>query len=681
MEYKKPQRLSVLIDTDPEEFARKVTARVKDSFTEYEPFRKKCDENEREWRNRHWDEKVEQTEEDSTKPRPNVPVLHSTVENCTADIVDNFPSQIIRGVGNDDDIKALIGTELTRFILQRAKYKAKFEKKARAALKRGEGTLQAFWNQELADGMGDVDIRYLNVNRFAWDKNAEDINDGRFFAIIDYISPEDFYEMYPDVNLEDCFPEDDNDKRPGENYNEDVRTPERGDQVKIINFMWKERVPREVEIDGEADEDGNKKTEQMGHITYINTAVVVGIRVIEQHLNQYEYDRFFVSTTVDLPLEGEPVGLSEIDIHKDSADVVNMIEQQYLCNLQASAEDRFLVDRTAGIDRKALLNYKEKIVQGNRIHEGAVRTFKPTPFTGQALNYKNAKMQEVKEQSGQTDFNIGQTNSGVTSGVGIQSLQAYGDKRSRLRIGHFYDGHEDTVRDVLKLAQTHYTTTRVIRISREAQNEIERRIKKAMEALAATAEQGAEIDKNAVAATVLPQGVMLNGNELTVDFSVFSLKEIDLTYDIEIIPQRANAATSAAINAIIAQLVNSKVIDDPELALELTEFEGKEKIIKKIRDRNDINAKLQAMAQQAQAAAEQAEAAGAMVEQLLKKNEELQRKYWDEKIKLLRQELINRGDGEGESENAEDGELPQTAEDAIARIQAEIQGGLGQGAA
>lgn len=680
MKYERPKRLSELLEKDPIAFAGEVASRVQQNFTEYEPFRAKCEQNERFWRNRHWDEKVVQTEEDSTKPRPNVPVLHSTVENCIADIMDSFPGQIIRGVGNDDDMKALISTELTRFILQRAKYKAKFEKKARAALIRGEGTLQAFWNPELADGMGDVDIRYLNINQFAWDKNAEDINAGRFFAIIDYISPEDFYEMYPDVDLNECFPEDDTAKRPSENENEDVRTPERGDLIKRINFMWKEREPREVEIDGE----NGKETVQMGHITYINSAVVVGIKVLEQHLRQYDYDRFFVSTTVDLPLEGEPVGLSEIDIHKDSADVINMIEQQYLCNLQASAEDRFLVDRTAGIDEKALLNYKKKIVQGNRIHEGAVRPFKPVPFSGQALNYKTAKMQEVKEQSGQTDFNIGQTNSGVTSGVGIQSLQAYGDKRSRLRIGHFYDGHEDTVRDILKLAQTHYTTTRVIRISRETQNEIEQRIEKAMEALAEAAEQGVQINREKAAAMVLPEGVSLNGNEMTIDFSAFSLKDIDLTYDIEIIPQRANAATSAAINAVVAQLVNSKVIDDPELALELTEFEGKEKIIKKIRDRNDINKKLRAAIQQAQAVAEQAQAAGAMVEQLLKKNDELQRKYWDEKIKLLRQELINRmrgGGGEGEGENAENGELPQSAEEAIAQIYAEIQAGLGQGAA
>jgi hypothetical protein len=611
---------------------------------------------------------------------------HDGVRICSivveepADLMDNFPGQIIRGVGNDDDLKALIGTELTRFILQRVKYKTKFEKKARAALKRGEGTLQAYWNPELDNGIGDIDIRYLHINNIAWDRNADDVNAGRFFAVINYISSEDFYEMYPDVDLAECFPEGAENSNAETIDNDDVRVPDKSDQIKLIHYMWKERVPRIVKIDGA---DDNDEGQQMGHITYINTAVVVGIKVLEKHLSQYDYDRFFVSMTTDLPLEGEPVGLSEIDIHKDSANVINMIEQMYLCNLQASAEDRFLVDRTAGIDERALLNYRKKIIQGNRIHEGAVRPFKPTPFSSQALNYKNAKMQEVKEQSGQTDFNIGQTNAGVTSGVGIQSLQAYGDKRSRLRQGHFYDGHEDTVRDILKLAQTHYTTARVIRISREAQNAIEKRINDAMEALAQTAGQGTQISREAVAASVLPEGVTIKGDELTVDFSVFSLKKIDLTYDIEIIPQRANAATSAAINAIVGQLVNSKVIDDPELALELTEFEGKEKILKKIQERNDINKKLLAMAQQAQDAAEQAKSAGAMVEQLLKKVNALQTDLWNQKFKALEKELLNRG-GEGEGDAAEGEQAPETADEAIQKIEslrAEVFGGISQGTA
>jgi hypothetical protein len=658
MSFERPKKLSVLLGESEEQFAARITSMVQSNYDEYKPYRDKCASNEKVWRSRHWDEKPFKDATDESKPRPNVPVLYSTVENCTADIMDNKPGQIIRGVGNDDDLKALIQTELARFIYQRAKYNSKFKKKVRAAMKRGEGAIQVYWNPELMNGMGDVDFRYLHIDNYAWDKSAENVNDGRFFAIIDWTQPEELFEYYPDFDPEFALPEDESSK---EERTDDIgllrNTNDNGD-IKVITFMWKERKPRIV------------NGETMGHITYINTAVVCGRQVLDYKLEQYEYDRFFVNILTVVPLEGEPVGLSVIDMHIDDADTVNLIEQQYLCNLQASADDRFLVRRGAGINEKDLLNYNKKIIQGDRIDPGAVAPFKPVQFSAQALNFQNAVMMGIKERSGQTDFNIGKTNSGVTSGIGIQSLQMAGAKRTRLTLDDVNDDHFDTTKDVLKLVQTHYKTERIIRLSRETQDEIEERLKKAMQALQEAAEQQEGTDIRQLAAkTVLPEGVMLKGDGLAIDFSVFSLNDVDLDYDIEIIPQKQNAVTSDAINAFLSQLVNSKAID-AGTALELAEFEGKQRMMKVIRKKNDINMQMQQMAQQAQQAAAQAEELAKLVEKQAKQIEQQKGKITDLTIKLGLEKYTDGSEGEGEEAE----QPPMTKEEAYNRIMSDVQG-------
>jgi len=660
MKFEKPQKLSELLAKDEKAFAEKVNALVEENYKEFGPYRDKCWRNERVWRNRHWDEQLKRNKEDLEKATPNAPTLHSTVENMVSDIMDNMPDQVIRGVNYDDDIKSIIATELVRFILQRAKYAEKFEKKARKSIKTGTGTLQAFWNPDIANGMGDIDFRTLHIDNITWDKSVENVNDGKFFAIDYWLSPEAVYDMYPDIDLNEALPEDENAKETHSNKTENVRLSEKDGLVRVTHFQWQEKKPRKVSVAGNED--------YVGHRTFINSAVVIGNLVPESHIEQYEYDRYMIGMLPHIELDGEPVGLSAIDIFQDDADVINFIERQYLSNLQESSALRFLVNRRAGIDEKELTDHSKRVVHGNEIHPGAVTQFKVAPFPSTALNYRNSKMAEVKEQSGQTDFNIGKVAGGVTSGYGIERMQEYGAKRSRLQLRHFYWDHADMVKDVLKLAQEHYTTERVIRISRETQDQIEKLIKDSMERIQAAAQQGADIRAEAIK-ELLPEGVTYTGKELRVDFSIFDLDYIDLDYDIEIIPQRKNAATSAAMNEFVMMLVNSKLIDG-ETAVELWEQEGKEKIIKKIRERNDMEKRMQEITQQAQQAAEQAQTYASTIEQLLKKTEQLQDQVWAEKFKLLRQELLNKDDSE------EGEQLPQDAEQAIRRLQAEIAGGI-----
>jgi len=670
MAFEKPKKLTEIYEQDggEEAFALAVTKMVDDSQDEHAAYRDKCAENEMEWRNDGWNDKVAVTKEDDSKPHPSIPILWATVENGVADDMDNFPDQVIRGVNYDDDIKSIIATEFLRFTLQRIGYKKLYEKKCRAARKVGVGTLYPFWNPELANGLGDIDAKSLAIDQLRWDPKTEDINKGRFVAIDEYLSEEDVYEMFPDIDLEECFPDDENSREPRTEQIANIRSGEKEGQVRVITVKWTEKEPRVIET-------RSKKQERVGNRTWISSAIIIGRKVPEYKPKEYEYNRYMINMTPYSQIDGEPVGLGVIDYFKDASDVVNRFESEFIANIQASSATRYLVSRSANINEKDLLNYKKKIIKGDVININAAREIKPTPFSTVALNYKSNKLAEVKEFSGQDVFNTGNVRGGVSSGVGIESMKESGAKRSRLTEQRLWEDHRDFVKDILKLAQEYYNVERVIRLSRESQDQIEKMIQQAMEVIAARQQakqqeqsgQAGQMDTREEAmAMALPEGVTLVGNQLSVDFKKFNLKYIDLDYDIQIISQQNSPATSNMINAMVSQAVGNGQMPY-DLGFELMEWQGKEHVEKKVREYTDKDAQVKQAMQSAQEAAEYAKQMAAMVEKVTKENLVLQDQVWNQKIKVLRAELKNNTTEEGNMQDA--GEADEAYVDAL---QAEI---------
>jgi hypothetical protein len=664
MAFEKPKKLTEIYEQDggEEAFAIAVTKMVDDSQDEHAEYRDKCAENEMEWRNDGWNDKTPQNKEDESKPHPSIPILWATVENGVADDMDNFPDQVVRGVNYDDDIRSIIATEFLRFTLQRIGYRKLYEKKCRATRKVGVGTLYPFWNPELAKGLGDIDAKSLTIDQLRWDPKTEDINKGRFVAIDEYLDEQDVYEMFPGIDLEECFPDDENSRAPRTEQVANVRSGEKEGQVRVITVKWMEKEPRVIET-------RSKKQERVGNRTWISSAIVIGCKVFDYKPKMYEYNRYMINMTPYSQIDGEPVGLGVIDYFKDASDVVNRFESEFIANIQASSATRYLVSRSANINEKDLLNYKKKIIKGDVININAAREIKPTPFSTVALNYKSAKLAEVKEFSGQDVFNTGNVRGGVSSGVGIESMKESGAKRSRLTEGALWEDHRDFVKDILKLAQEHYDVKRVIRLSRESQDQIEKMINQAMETIAAQQQAGqpGQTDtREAAMAMALPEGVTLVGNQLSVDFKIFDLKYIDLDYDIQIIPQRNSPATSGMINAMVQQAVGNGQMP-ADLGFELMEWQGKEQIIKKVRQYYDKDAQVKQATQAAQEAADYAKQMAAMVEKVTKENLVLQDQVWNQKIKVLRAERNNNSNEEGTMQDT--GEADEADLDAL---QAEI---------
>ncbi|MGJ4850874.1 hypothetical protein ACH6CV_11530 [Bacillota bacterium Meth-B3] len=238
------------------------------------------------------------------------------------------------------------------------------------------------------------------------------------------------------------------------------------------------------------------------------------------------------------PLNGQPVGLGLIDVLKNLQVYADALDQIILKNALMSGKMKLLVNRAADIDEGALTDMDAEVVRASRIDEGAVRWMQAQPLGGYLLGYQQMKLASIKEESGQNLFNRGETGGGITAASAIVALQEAGSKRSRVLIDQLFDGYERMVRMLVAVIEENYTERRVFRIYGEGGG----------------------------------RQLAYGGGDHLIDF------------DVSIQVQKQTPYSKLYQNELALQLLGAGVIA-PSDALEMMSFEGRERILVKVLER------------------------------------------------------------------------------------------------
>lgn len=131
-------------------------------------------------------------------------------------------------------------------------------------------------------------------------------------------------------------------------------------------------------------------------------------------------------------------------------------------NLRMASKGRLLVDRSAGIDKDALLNWENDVIEGDRIDAGALKWMQSAPLTNLATLQLGQLEADIKQDSGQNQFSRGETVGGVTAASAISALQEAGGKITRLRTGALNRGFARIVEQILWLIGQFYSEGRML---------------------------------------------------------------------------------------------------------------------------------------------------------------------------------------------------------------------------
>ena len=547
-----------------------------DAFTEYRAAREAYDmkiiENENWFRQQYWQYLIDKTEGNE----PTSGTLLNAILNKHADLMDNQPAPVFLAREKNDEEEAERLTKVVPVIMQNANWDDVYDKYCMYKIKQGIGCLSVTWDDTLENGLGDIVINYLDVLRIYWEPNCTNLQDSRYVFVTSLIDTDILKEQYPDKLTESA-------ETYGGQDAVQIKTYEGQDQTILAN--------KTLVIDcyeRTTAEDGR----QIVHLTKIANDVVLESSITNADTAQtgiYAHGRYPFIIDQYISLEGTLEGMGLIDMNKNNQGYVDKLDTLSLNNSIVASKQRWLTKEDGGVNPDDIIDLsKDVIVSSTTVDDSAIRPFQANPLPDIVTKIRQDKIQEMKELSGNRDFNQGGTTGGVTAFGAIAALQEAGNKTTRDLVKSNYRSFKKLVTLVVELIREFYSEDRQFRI---------------------------------IGDDGKPQYITFNNQNMINQIT--NMDEAYLTdemgnqipnpewepeyrkpvYDIEIIPQKENPFNTISHNQMMLDLFERGVFN-PEAAIPATLllenmiFDGKEKLLLKIKENGEMYNQMMQMQQE-----------------------------------------------------------------------------------
>ena len=525
-------------------------------------------EEERWWKLRHWDvirgQNSAETAKDprEARPEPTSAWLFNSIANKHADLMDNYPEPNVlpREMSDQEDADTL--SSILPVIFERNEYEETYSKASWYKLKHGTVAKGVFWNNELEDGMGDVDIRFMDLLNIFWEPGITDLQSSRNLFVVDLRDQDLLEQEYPQLKGKDMGQIVDVKQYV---YDDHVDISKK---VLLVDWYYKKRTP-----------EGK---------TILHLCKFAGGEVLFSSENEpekypegyYNHGKYPVEFDVLFPEEGTPVGFGYISIMKSPQLYIDKLSQVILENSMMSAKVRFFAKKSSGINEEEFLDWSKPLVH----YEGDPGNLQPLQVQqvgGNVIQTLQSKIDELKETSSNRDFSQGGTGSGVTAAAAIAVLQEAGNKTSRDMIYSGFRSFGQECYLTIELIRQFYDERRSFRITGKNGG---------MEFV--------QFSNARIKGVPLPPAYA--GQELEEGYTPATRVPV---FDIVVKPQKRSAYTKLAQNELAKELYNMGFFN-PQLAeqsltaLELMDFDGKEQVREKVQQGQTLMNQLVAMQQQ-----------------------------------------------------------------------------------
>ena len=164
--------------------------------------------------------------------------------------------------------------------------------------------------------------------------------------------------------------------------------------------------------------------------------------------------------------EDSPAGFGYIDVMKDCQNAIDKMNHAMDENVLLASRQRYVLSDTAGVNEEELADLSRDIVHVvGRLNEDSFRPLQTAGLQGNSLSYRNSRIEELKEISGNRDLTQGGTTGGVTAASAIAALQEAGSKLSRDMLKSAYRAFARQCYLVIELMRQFYDEQRVFRIT------------------------------------------------------------------------------------------------------------------------------------------------------------------------------------------------------------------------
>lgn len=401
--------------------------------------------NEQWWKMRHWGE-IKQEQENYTRPKPSSAWLFNSIANKHADAMDNYPEPSVLPREQADENTANTLSSVLPVLLAYNDYETVYSEAWWKKLKSGTSCQAVLWNNSKSNGLGDVDIKNVDLLNLFWEPGIKDIQQS---ANVFYVYLEDkdrMAEAYPELKKSAV----------GENttvnkyqYDDTVDT---ADKVQVVDWYYKRKSGTKTLL---------HYAKFCGNTLLYSSENDADIREVGFYAHG-EYP--FILDTL-FSTEGTPCGFGYIDVMKDAQMYIDKLGQVVLEHSVYMTRKRFFVKNGSILNEEEFADWKKPFVHTNgRVTDEELREIKIEPLDSSVMAALNSKIEELKETSGNRDFSQGGTASGVTAASAIAALQEAGNKLSRDMIKSSYGAFRKVCLLIIELMRQFYTEERTFRI-------------------------------------------------------------------------------------------------------------------------------------------------------------------------------------------------------------------------
>ncbi len=504
--------------------------------------------NEQWYKLRHWDYIRTDTDQ---QVEPVSGWLFNAIAGKHADMMDNYPMANIlpREEGDKEEAKRL--TAVVPVVMEQADFEDVYSTHCDSKLRSGTGVTGVFWNAQKLNGLGDVDIREMEILNLFWEPGVSDIQKSKNFFSVELWDNELLQQSYPQLKGKLGA----GGKTVSEYiYDDTVSTDEK---TLVIDWYYKKFV-------------GGRQV--LHYCKFVDSTVLFASENEEQYKQRGWYDHGMYPFVFDamFRVKGSPCGFGYIDLAKSAQEYIDKSNQAMLRNLQTNARPRFFVREDGGVNEKEFADLNKDLVHvdGN-LGQDSILPIKGAGLDGVYVTMVQNKIEELKEITGNRDISNGGTSSGVTAASAIAAMQEAGSKLSRDANKASYRVYKKIVYLVIELIRQFYGLERCFRI--QGDNGQEEYISYSNASIKAQS-QGAAM-----------------GMEETYRLPLF---------DIEVSIQKQSAYSKLSQNEMALQLYNAgffnpQMADQALACLEIMDFERKQFVIGKIQTNQTLFQQLQ----------------------------------------------------------------------------------------
>lgn len=513
-------------------------------------------DNEQWFKLRHWS-RISPKSKNPGDPEPASAWLFNSIANKHADAMDSYPQPHVLPREEMDKQDAEMLSSILPVVLEQNGYEQVYSDLWWYKLKHGTSVTGVFWDPKKENGIGDIDIRCIDLLNLFWEPGITDIQKSQNLFHVELVDREVAERMYPQlrengagtvINVAKYI------------YDDTVDTSKK---TMIVDWYYKRTAPTGRQI--------------LHYCKFCNGTVLYASEndPVYAERGYYDHGRYpFVFDSL-FPVAGSPVGFGYLDICKSPQLYIDKLDQVILKHSIVGARNRYFIKGDGEVNEEEYANIENDFVhfQGSGDPRNSIFPIETQPLSDIYVSVKNLKIDELKETSGNRDFSQGGTSSGVTAASAIAALQEAGNKLSRDMNKGSYRSFRDVNTLIIELIRQFWTEPRWFRIIGKRGE---------MEFLQFSAQR--------IAAK--PQGL----HEYDVGFRL-------PVFDVTVTSQRANPFSTVAQNERAKELYGMgffrpDLADQSLAALEMMDFEGIEEVRDRVMQNGTLFQQVQMLQQQ-----------------------------------------------------------------------------------